>query len=309
MRTYKHKLTAALSVVLITALLSACATGPRSAKKHDGAPKITLNSAAIRDAIPKDEPLSKYGNPESYVVLGKRYRTLKSSKGYKQRGVASWYGTKFHGNRTSSGEIYNMFAMTAAHKHLPLPTYVEVVNLDNKRRTVVKVNDRGPFHDNRIIDLSYAAAVKLGVDTAGTANVEIRAIEPRRYSRPAPTRVTKKHQAPARDAQPQAPARTAQPQAPAAAPTAPIAATPAVSTFDSAMYFQIGAFSTRESAENLRQRVVKQIPTPVHINPTQAPDATLYRVRVGPLQSDSEAEKVGALLAMIGVTNLNLIVD
>ena len=109
--------------------------------------------------MPRQETRSKYGNPESYVVLGQRYYTLKTAQGFSERGVASWYGKKFHGRKTSSGEIYDMYKMTAAHKGLPLPTYVQVRNLDNGRTAVVKVNDRGPFHDNRIIDLSYAAAL------------------------------------------------------------------------------------------------------------------------------------------------------
>ena len=101
------------------------------------------------------EPKSRYGNPESYVVFGKRYYVKDSSKGYVETGIASWYGTKFHGRRTSSGETYDMYAMTAAHKTLPLPTYVEVTNLNNGRSIIVKVNDRGRFHEIRIIDLSY----------------------------------------------------------------------------------------------------------------------------------------------------------
>ena len=287
----KHTLGTTAIILLIAAVLSACASPHRSAQKQDGAPGIALNGNTIRDAVPKHEPLSKYGNPDTYVVLGKRYRTLKTSKGFKQKGIASWYGTKFHGNRTSSGEIYNMFAMTAAHKTLPLPTYVEVINLENNRRAIVKVNDRGPFHDKRIIDLSYAAAVKLGVNTTGTAKVEIRAIDPRRHSHNAPP-----------------PQRVA---AARPAPTPPQATTPppAPATTDTAMYFQIGAFSNRDSAEDLRQRVSRQIPMPVQITPTSAPATTLYRVRIGPLQSDSEAEKVSALLAMIGVTNANLIIE
>ena len=124
------------------------------------------------------EPLSRYGNPESYVVYGKTYHTLSSSKGYKERGAASWYGTKFHGKRTSSGEPYDLYAMTAAHKTLPLPTYVEVTNLKNGRTVIVKVNDRGPFHDDRLIDLSYAAAAKLDILPYGTGEVEVRAIDP-----------------------------------------------------------------------------------------------------------------------------------
>lgn len=152
------------------------------ATKQDGAPSMAL--AAIHDSYvekkvePKYEPKSKYGNPDSYHVLGKTYQVMTSAKDFKQNGLASWYGTKFHQKRTSSGEPYDMFAMTAAHKTLPLPTYVKVRNLENNRETIVKVNDRGPFHEGRIIDLSYAAAKRLGVLKKGTAKVQIETLAP-----------------------------------------------------------------------------------------------------------------------------------
>lgn len=127
--------------------------------------------------VPRAEPRSPYGNPDSYEVFGKRYRVMDSSDGYVERGVASWYGREFHGRRTSSGESYDMHALSAAHRTLPLPTYVEVTNLENGRKVVVRINDRGPFHGDRIIDLSYAAAVKLGMAGKGTARVEVRALK------------------------------------------------------------------------------------------------------------------------------------
>ncbi|MCH9764175.1 MAG: septal ring lytic transglycosylase RlpA family protein [Gammaproteobacteria bacterium] len=141
----------------------------------DGAPpgpKPTL----FQKVTPINEPLSHYGNPGSYRVKGKLYDVLTSSKGYQKQGTASWYGTRFHKERTSSGEEYDMYALTAAHKTLPLPTYVRVKNLENGRETIVKVNDRGPFHKDRIIDLSYAAAAKIGLLPKGTARVEIEAL-------------------------------------------------------------------------------------------------------------------------------------
>ena len=128
------------------------------------------------DAIPANEPLSRYGNMPSYTVRGKTYQVLKDSTGFTQDGIASWYGTKFHGRKTSSGEPYNMYAMTAAHKTLPLPTYVEVTHKGNGRKIILKVNDRGPFHEGRIIDLSYAAARKLGISATGTGPVSLRVI-------------------------------------------------------------------------------------------------------------------------------------
>lgn len=159
---------------LIFAFLSGCSiTGPK-----DSAPQnISIDIHSISDAVPKSEPFSKWGNPKEYEVFGKKYYTLESAKGYVAEGKASWYGTKFHGKRTSSGETYDMYAMTAAHKTLPLPSYVEVQNLENGKKVVVKVNDRGPFHAGRIIDLSYVAALKLGVVGNGTANVRVTAID------------------------------------------------------------------------------------------------------------------------------------
>jgi rare lipoprotein A len=145
---------------------SAAAAGPRD------------DAAAIPDAVPVREPLSAYGNPPEYEVDGVTYHVMDSAEGYQAEGTASWYGEEFQGRRTSSGEPYDMYAMTAAHRTLPLPTYVEVTNLENGRTVVVRVNDRGPFHADRIIDLSYAAARKLGIVGAGTARVRVRALEP-----------------------------------------------------------------------------------------------------------------------------------
>jgi len=146
--------------------------GNRYTIKQDAAPKNN-KKINLKDPIPTKEPMSRYGNPTEYKVAGRKYEVMKSSTGYKSRGIASWYGTKFHKQRTSSGEPYNMYVMTAAHKTLPLPTYIKVKNLDNGKTAVVKVNDRGPFHGDRLIDLSYAAAVKLGIFPKGTAHVEI----------------------------------------------------------------------------------------------------------------------------------------
>lgn len=160
--------------ILLSMLVTSCTHTKRAG---DGPPPYPVDVSRIPNAMPKPEPLSKYNLPV-YRVKGKVYRTLKSSKNYREVGVASWYGTLFHDRRTSSGERYNMLAMTAAHKTLPLPTYVEVRNLKNQRTVIVKVNDRGPFKDNRIIDLSYVAAKKLGMLGRGTAHVEVTAIDP-----------------------------------------------------------------------------------------------------------------------------------
>ena len=143
--------------------------------KKDGAPSGPAPTWFSR-VFPKHEPLSRYGNPGSYTVDGHTYEVMTSSSGYRTRGIASWYGTKFHSMRTSSGEDYNMYALTAAHKTLPIPSYVRVKNLSNGREAIVRVNDRGPFHTGRVIDLSYAAAAKLGLLPKGTAPVEIEAL-------------------------------------------------------------------------------------------------------------------------------------
>ena len=143
--------------------------------EKDGAPSGPIPSWFKR-ILPKAEPFSRYGNPGSYKVDGHTYEVMTSSNGYRARGLASWYGTKFHSRRTSSGENYDMYALTAAHKTLPLPTYVRVKNLSNGKQAIVKVNDRGPFHSDRIIDLSYGAAAKLGLLPKGTASVEIEAL-------------------------------------------------------------------------------------------------------------------------------------
>ena len=165
-----------LSMVAILLSINACAP-TRVLDQRDG-PGKPINASAIPDATPKPEPRSAYGNPKSYVVFGKRYYVMDSSENYVERGIASWYGAKFHGRRTSSGEPFNMYEITAAHKSLPLPTYVEITNLNNGKKIVAKVNDRGPFHGKRLIDLSYAAAAKLGIFSKGTGYVEVRALSP-----------------------------------------------------------------------------------------------------------------------------------
>lgn len=142
---------------------------------RDGPPEGPL-PVKFKKVIPVHAPLSRYGNPSAYNVNGHTYEVMTTSSGYRTRGLASWYGTKFHRLRTSSGEDYDMYALTAAHKTLPIPCYVKVKNLDNGRVAIVKVNDRGPFHEGRVIDLSYAAAAKLGLFPKGTANVEIEAL-------------------------------------------------------------------------------------------------------------------------------------
>lgn len=165
--SYRHAL------ILWTIFISSCSTYTI----RDSGPSRRIDTSNIPDATPQNEPLSERGNPSSYVVFGQRYYVLETAEDFKEKGIASWYGNKFHGNQTSNGEIYDMYAMTAAHKRLPLPSYVRVTNLSNRRSVVVRVNDRGPFHKGRIIDLSYVAAHKLGIDKTGTATVEVVALK------------------------------------------------------------------------------------------------------------------------------------
>ncbi len=169
-----------LVVTLVVLMMTGCQSGPtaqqgRYTQHQDSAPDHVANIPLPSSAVPKYEPYAQY-TLRPYQVLGKSYTPMRTGKGYEAVGYASWYGQKFHGHLTSNGETYNMFAMTAAHKTLPLPSYVRVTNLDNNKQIIVRVNDRGPFHDNRVIDLSYAAAVQLDYKNKGTARVKLEVI-------------------------------------------------------------------------------------------------------------------------------------
>ncbi len=190
-----HFLKKAFFCVLLANLL--LLGGCMSHHRKDGPPPFHVDVSKIPNAVPKAEPLSRIGNKPYYTVFGKRYYVMRSRRNYVAVGIASWYGTLFHNRKTSNGERYDMLAMTAAHRNLPLPTYVQVTNLENGHRVIVKVNDRGPFAPNRIIDLSYAAARKLHMTGRGTALVEVRALNPgashrKRHPRPLLGAKTKK---------------------------------------------------------------------------------------------------------------------
>ncbi|MEM8659540.1 MAG: septal ring lytic transglycosylase RlpA family protein [Pseudomonadota bacterium] len=183
-----------LGVVACSALLLAACTdkqhkdqdaqGPvddwqqtRYSQSVDSAPLKPIDPAQVRDALPQPDPILAVGNASPYTVNGVQYEILEDHRGYKRRGTASWYGSKFHGHETSNGEIYDLYAATAAHKTLPIPCFARVTNLENGRSVIVRVNDRGPFHSDRLIDLSYGAAVKLGFMEEGTAPVEVEVID------------------------------------------------------------------------------------------------------------------------------------
>lgn len=276
-------------VVLLCVVLTAC--GSVSSR-----PPPKFDPQRIADAVPSDEPLSRYGNPDSYVVLGKRYYTLNTARGFTERGIASWYGDPFHGRRTSSGEVYDMYRMTAAHKQLPLPTYVEVRNLDNGRSTTVKVNDRGPFKDNRVIDLSYAAALKLGVVAGGTAFVEIRALDANGQpsSPPAPAVSTPPPQA-------AAPAVAAGAAA-GIAPAKPLTTSLPPVTAQSGMYLQVGAYAERRNAQKISDQLGRVVTSGVEIREIKSNNKVFYRVQIGPLPSTEVADQVVAALAKLGIT-------
>ncbi len=164
------------SLLVLIVLAGCSSSGGRYDIDDDVAPSTPISVEHIEDAHPQYEPYSRGGNKD-YTLRGEHYKIVKDTNGFKEQGQASWYGKKFHGHLTSNGEIYDMYSMSAAHKTLPIPSYVKVTNLDNNKTAIVRVNDRGPFHSGRIIDLSYAAAYKLDVIKTGTANVAIEVIK------------------------------------------------------------------------------------------------------------------------------------
>ena len=248
--------------------------GGRYSILQDHAPSGDIKVDHLPDLIPKYEPKSRGGNKSPYEVWGKKYYVMDSASGYKAEGTASWYGQKFHGHRTSNGETYDMYAFSAAHKSLPLPTYLKVTNLDNQRSVIVRVNDRGPFHGDRLIDLSYAAAARLGYHKKGLARVRVEAITPKPGER---YQVSN--------------ARTPVAVTPVAA-SAPVPAISKASVPESApandllfSHLQLGAFSKQESARNLKQRLFESFDTAISIEVVHAPDR-LYKVVVGPYEND-----------------------
>jgi rare lipoprotein A len=233
-------------------------------------PPVPVNIAAIPDAVPRIEARSRSGNPPVYNVLGRRYTLLPSPEGYVERGVASWYGPGFHGISTSMGEPYDMYGMTAAHKTLPIPCYARVTNLLNGRSVVVRINDRGPFVANRLIDLSYTAAAKLDMLRGGTAMVEVRVVTPDNPQDQALTRATE--------------------------------------TPPPTLYIQAGAFAVPENARALLLRLQRAGLNNAFIVPPP-PASRLYRVRVGPVASVVDFDNLVARLATLGVPDARLALD
>jgi len=261
-------------LMLLTAVAVGCAGDRGGYYGGDGPPAESPSEVAnVPDAVPRSEPLSTNGN-RPYVVSGRVYEPLAHADGYRETGIASWYGTKFHGKSTSSGEPYDMYAMTAAHRTLPLPCYVRVTNLSNNRSVVVRVNDRGPFHSDRLIDLSYAAAAKLGIAAHGTGLVEVVALNE------------------------------------AGSPLAPVRASVLTTVAgDARLFVQVGAFASRTNAETLRSRLDRLAVRPVFIETAADAIGELYRVRVGPLSSVAEGDRITARIAALGIAGARLIVE
>lgn len=258
-------------VIFVSLVLVACSSKPSRYKiDQDVEPSGQFDVSGVPEVSPKWEPLSRQGNQSRYEVLGKSYDVLKADAVYQEEGFASWYGLKFHGELTSNGEVYDMYTFSAAHKTLPLPSYVRVTNLENGRELIVRVNDRGPFHSDRIIDLSYAAAIKLGYKDKGTARVKLE-----RIMSPAP--VDKSSVAPK---------------------------SPANKPFDDrlAPFVQVAAFSSYDLAEAMRRRAEGALPgEAVFLADAETESGLLYRVRVGPFNSRQEAEKALERLQKSGI--------
>lgn len=257
-------------LLLFSVILSACQpfveNVPPVVEDTDGYPDQPFDVDHIPDAVPKDEVRTAAGNKSPYRVLGKTYHVTSAPEGYREEGIASWYGTKFHGRRTSNGEIYNMYGMTAAHRSLPIPSYVRVTNKRNKRSVVVRVNDRGPFHGNRIIDLTYSAAKKLGYVNQGTAPVIVEYIDPTAEETVSESVVqeTIKNGPPSKN-------------------KAPAPKDSAGYTLPGNTYLQVGAFSVPTSAESLKKQLKTLMGVDVWVvPPSTGEDQALYKVQIGP---------------------------
>jgi rare lipoprotein A len=293
----------ALALVCVTVAVSGCsltrhhpeqprASVPSSIPSGSAVPAVPPDVLDIPDAVPTPEPRGTRGNPPFYEVFGKRYYVMASSQGWVERGTASWYGPGFHAASTSLGEPYDMYAMTAAHKTLPLPAYAEVTNLRNGKKVVVRINDRGPFVGDRIIDLSYTAAAKLDMLLQGTAPVEVRVLTPGVASTAA------------------GPGSSMPAVAPPAAPPVTVVNAPAVKMPGApAMFIQAGVFADHENA---RRRVEMLLAAGIELaslDEVPRSDKSLHRVRVGPFASVEEFDRTMNRLRDLGVADARLLTD
>lgn len=267
-----NNLTSLLAISLVACLaLTGCAAVPLIAPEPQDGPGVPVDTSNIKDPVPKAEPITKAGNKSPYTVFGKTYFVLPSNKDYREQGVASWYGKKFHGRKTSNGEVYDMYAMTAAHKTLPIPTYVRVTHRGNKRSIIVRINDRGPFHGPRIIDLSYVAALKLGFADTGTAEVLVETIDlSGSLDRPEPP------------AEPKAVTQTA-------AQTETGSTTPPL---NQGRYLQVGAFDQLQQAQILQKKIRGYTSHPILVQQRDL----LYKVWIGPISDQLELQLIKQVL-------------
>ncbi len=257
-----------LTILFCLTQLSGCGIIKKNIYQPDGPPRIDIDPSKIRDAIPRSEPYHPYGTKD-YVVRGKKYKVLKTSRGYVKTGYASWYGSKFHGRATSTQEKFNLYTMTAASPELPLPSYVEVINLRNGKKVIVRVNDRGPFHGGRILDLSYAAAKKLGYANEGIAPVKIIAIDPKTWKMNASINKDRKH---------------------------------ASENLRGKLFLQLGAFSSMDNARALADRIKAVVG---HSNEVfLVAQSNIHRVRIGPLVTMDEGKKLRELLESQGFDDI-----
>lgn len=266
----------------------------RYSMQHDKAPVNPPDVSQVPDAVPRYEPPSRGGNRSPYEVFGQTYWVLPTAEGYREQGIASWYGMKFHGHLTSNGEVYDMFEMTAAHKSLPLPTFARVTNLDNSRSVIVRINDRGPFHDDRLIDLSYAAAYRLGILDRGTGRVEVKAITP-----PPPTGQMLA-------SNPSSSNRST--QVTSQVTSAPVAASSSMRASHDRRYLQVGAFSTEEAAlraQRQLQGIAKGFKVGVY--PAIPSGSPVYRVKIGPLTVGEPLDGLISGLASAGFHQPHLV--
>ncbi len=277
------------SILLGALLLSGCSTGPR----------LNPSEAATENAMPRFENQPKRINPSSYNVLGRTYHVLANNAGYDAQGIASWYGPDFQSKSTASGERYNMYAMTAAHKTLRIPAYVQVTNLENGKQAIVRVNDRGPFVSNRLIDLSYAAAKKIGMIGRGTAMVDIKVVTPDNPPVPADLAMQS----------PQAIVQAApmQPPSPMAEVAAPVYVKPAIpqAAWGQDVFIQVGAFSDATNVMNVQRKLEQAGLKSVVVVPIGA----LSRVRIGPVASLNEFDQTMNQLRTIGFENAQMVVE
>lgn len=264
-------------VGLLALALAGCAgsgqqrqSDSRYTLSQDTGPDRELDVASVSEPEPRYEPPSKAGNKSPYEVWGESYEVMASAQGYEATGTASWYGRKFHGHLTSNGETYDMYELSAAHRSLPLPTYVRVTNLANDRSTIVRVNDRGPFHGDRLIDLSYAAARVLGFDGQGTARVHIEAVA----TRPPDEQQQTGKAASTQGSSPESEEESALPSG----------------KKEDRLFVQVGAFGNLTAATQLKAQLLMVTASEVHLV-RSADDSPVHRVWVGPFQERSAAEQ------------------